>query len=244
MRRALILVHEPGGGACQIGRRLTQRGVAVDSHVITADLAKPNDAAPFPDHTPYDLLISMGSIHSLTRKHEIDSWIQIELDLLCAAHEARTPILGVCFGGQALADALGGMVEPAPIPEIGWFEIREAKGAVNPIGPGPWFEWHQDRFIPPPDAEVLARTEHATQLFRLDRAVGTQFHPEIDVGHVQAWLAETPDEYLDEVGCDRDQLLAEVVVNEAANITQCHQLVDWFLDRVAFPTNETLDVNQ
>ncbi len=239
MKRALVLAHEPGGGAGQIGKRLAQKGIRVNTHLITADNAKPNDAAPFPDLSPYDLLVPMGSLRSLTRKDEIDSWIQVELDMLRAAHEARTPILGVCFGGQALADALGGLVEPAPILEIGWHEISETGGAVNPVGPGPWFEWHHDRFTPPPDAEVLAQTEHAIQLFRLDRTVGTQFHPEVDVGHVQTWLAEASDDYLDEIGCDHDQLLGEVAANEAANIAQCHHLVDWFVDEVAFPPDRT-----
>ncbi len=244
MKRALILVHEPGGYAGQVGRRLIERGVSVDTHLITADLTKPNEAAPFPDLAPYDLLVPMGSIRSLTRKDEIDSWIQVELDLLRSTHEAQTPILGVCFGGQALAETLGGTVEPAPIAEIGWFEISEAKGAANPVGPGPWFEWHHDRFTPPPDAEVLAQTEQATQLFRLDRTVGTQFHPEVDVGHVEAWLAEESDDYRAKIGCERTQRMAEVAANEAANIARCHNLVDWFLDEVALATENPVDVTQ
>ncbi len=230
--RCLVLAHEPDGPACQIAVRLKERGYEVDTHVITHDYNQPNDATPFPDIEPYDLIVPMGSIRSLTNKAEIDSWIHVELDLLRQAHEADTPILGVCFGGQLLADALGGSVESAPVTEIGWYELEPADGKDNPAGPGPWLEWHHDRFHAPPQAEVLAKTEHATQLFRIGRTVGTQFHPEVDVQHVAGFLSEASDEYLDTWGVDRDTMLADAQANEAANIKQCHAFVDWFLDEV------------
>jgi GMP synthase-like glutamine amidotransferase len=238
MKQALVLVHEPGGGAGQIGRRLIERGVTVDTHLITVDHDLPNEATPFPDPGPYDFVVAMGSIRSLTRKAEIDSWIHDELDLLRSSHEAGVPILGICFGGQLLAEALGGAVETAPVMEIGWYEITEPAGVTNPVGPGPWFEWHHDRFTPPATAEVLARTKEAVQLFRLDRTVGTQFHPEIDLDHVGIWLNMADDAYLSEIGCNRGEILTEVRAREAANIAQCNHLVDWFLDEVAFPDRE------
>ena len=45
----------------------------------------------------------------------------------------------------------------------------------------------------------------------------------------------TDDAYLARYGIDRAQLLADTQANEAHNIEQCHALVDWFLDTVAFP---------
>ncbi|WP_267883791.1 glutamine amidotransferase-related protein [Streptomyces sp. NRRL S-646] len=48
------------------------------------------------------------------------SWIGGELALLRKAHRFGIPVLGVCFGAQALTAALGGSVEPSPRPEIGW----------------------------------------------------------------------------------------------------------------------------
>lgn len=231
-RRCLVLAHEPDGVATQIENRLVERGFDVDTHVITDDMDKPNVANPFPDFGLYDLILPMGSVRSLTNKDEIDTWVHEELELLRAAHEAGTPILGVCFGGQLMADALGGSVEPAPVTEIGWYEIEPAEGKENPVGPGPWLEWHHDRFTPPPDAEVLATTSEAVQLFRVGRTVGTQFHPEVDVPHMQGFLENAPDEYLHEHGVTREQMLADVQQHEEANIKQCHALVDWFLDEV------------
>jgi len=237
VKRALVISHEPFGGGGQIEQRLLERGFAVDTHLVTADLERPNDAAEFPNFADYDLLVPMGSLRSLTNKEEVSNWIHTELDLIRETHEAGTPILGICFGGQLLAEALGGSVEVAPITEIGWFKIEDGPDHDNPLGPGPWMEWHHDRFVPPPDADVLAINDSGVQLIRIGKSVGTQFHPEIDEAHVAGFLVDAPDEYLDEHGVERAALLADVRAHEAHNIEQCHALVDWFLDDVAFPRN-------
>ena len=114
-----------------MGERLQQRGYDVHEHVVTADLDRPNDAAPFPDLADYDVLVPMGSIRSLTNTGEIDSWIFDEIAMVQAARQRGTPMLGVCFGGQLLAAALGGTVEQAPVPEIGWYDIHEPDDSPN-----------------------------------------------------------------------------------------------------------------
>ncbi|MGA9279630.1 type 1 glutamine amidotransferase [Ilumatobacter sp.] len=235
--RALVLAHEPDGPAAQVERRLVERGFTVDTHVVTSDNDRPDEAAPFPSLDGYDLLVPMGSIRSLTNKDEIGSWIHTEIELVAAAHEADVPVLGVCFGIQIIAEALGGAVEPAPVTELGWIEISDGD-VPNPVGSGPWLEWHHDRIVTPPGAEVLARTDHAVQLIRLGRTVGTQFHPEVDLPHIQRFLELTEDSYLEEYGTTREELLAATRRNEAHNIEQCHALVDWYLDTVAFPALE------
>ena len=232
VKRALAIAHELDGLPGQVATRLRQRGYEVHVHVVTHDYDRPNDAVPFPSMDDYDLLLPMGSVRSLTDKDEIDSWIYDELEMIRQTHDDGTPILGICFGGQLISEALGGKVEASPVTEIGWFEIADGEDGPNPAGPGPWMQWHHDRFTPPPSAEVLACNESSVQLIRIGRTVGTQFHPEVDVAHVEAFLRLAPPDYLDECGVDFDQLMDETRQHEMANIKQCHAFVDWFLDEV------------
>lgn len=232
-RTALVIAHEPDGPAGMVGERLEQRGFKLHTHVVTDDYDKPNNAAPFPDHAAYDLLVVMGSVRSLTRKHEIDSWIQSELDMCVEAHHRGQPILGICFGGQVLAEALGGKVESAPKGEFGWHAIQpgEEFGHLD-WSTGPWMQWHHDRFQPPDEADVLAVSDEGVQLFRLDRTIGTQFHPEVDHHHLAEWLGTADDDYLDSVGMDRKAILTETMDRQDAARVRCHAFVDWFLEQV------------
>lgn len=237
--RALVIAHEVDGPARQVETRLRERGFEIDTHVVTLDYEQPDKAQPWPDFADYDVVLPMGSIRNLPNKEPMASWIHDELAMLKAAHDRGQPILGICFGGQLMAEALGGTVEVAPVTEIGWFELDAPEGVINPAGPGPWKEWHHDRFIPPAEAQLLATTENAAQLFRLDKTVGTQFHPEVDVAHLTGWLATCDDEYLESNGTSRERIMSDVIEHEEHNIKQCHAFVDWWLDEVAFPEGLT-----
>ena len=236
-RTALVIAHEPDGPAGQVGVRLAQRGFDVHTHLLTADYDAPQRFEPWPDWADYDLIVLMGSVRSVADKDAISAWVHDELAEIRRSIEADQPVFGVCFGGQLIADALGGSVEVSPVTEIGWYDVEPLDGAPAVLAAGPWFEWHHDRFHPPAQAEVLARNESSTQLIRIGRTVGTQFHPEVDVDHVAGFLRDAPPEYLAEVGVVPEQMLAEMADMEAANTERCHALVDWYLDEVAFPAD-------
>lgn len=224
-RRVVSIAHDEVSNSGSVGRSLARRGFDVVEHVVCADPTEPSVAAPFPDHRAFDLVLVMGSAWSV---HDPDTipWVSDELAMIAAAHRDEIPVIGICFGGQALAAALGGTVERSPVSEIGWYELD---GDRNPIGPGPWMQWHHDRFRAPPGADVLASTDVGPQLFTVGRSIGTQFHPEVDEAHVEAWLSQATDEYLTECGVERDRVLAEVRAHEQRNAAQCERFVDWAL---------------
>src|SRR6202012_2593756 len=82
----------------------------------------------------YGFVVSLGSEHSAASV-ELD-WVATEIGALRAAVNADVPVLGLCFGGQALSLALGGGVDALERPEIGWFSI--VTGGGDAISRGPW----------------------------------------------------------------------------------------------------------
>ncbi|MCD2198052.1 gamma-glutamyl-gamma-aminobutyrate hydrolase family protein [Actinomycetospora endophytica] len=110
-------------------------------------------------------------------------------ELLSRAHRHNTPVLGICAGAQFLAEALGGGRAPMGSERIGWSEIRPVVGRVPT---GPWFQWHADRIVAPPGAEVLADSPDGPEVFRLGTSAGVQFHPEMSADLLDRWLDATP----------------------------------------------------
>ncbi len=113
--------------------------------------------------------------------------------------------------------------------EMGVVMIESVGGAL-PIAQGPWFAWHEDRMRLPDDVTVLARNDKAVQMFRTGRAVGLQFHPEVDIDLVSDWLRigghHLPD------GWTRDRLLQVWADAEPQAHRNCEGLVDWLLTEV------------
>jgi GMP synthase-like glutamine amidotransferase len=228
--RALVIENDPVCLAGTVGDRLVQRGWDITELVVVpADRrASPAVEVAFPDPTGWDLVVVLGASWSVDDRAAVGSWISGELALLREAHAAGVPVLGICFGGQALATALGGGVERAPRPEVGWFAIETDEPAL--VAPGPWFEYHFDRWIPPPAAVEIARNAAASQAFRMGNSVGVQFHPEITVPLLELWLANGGAEHLPRLGLDPGRLLDRTRDLALTAERRAHQLVDAFLD--------------
>ena len=147
------------------------------------------DGAP-PDPSDYAFVVSLGHTGGPHDTH--DPAVVAELELLRTAIDRDVPVLGLCFGGEALAAVLGAHVERSPAPELGWREIETDDPAAIPSGP--WLEFHFERFTTPPGATEVARRGDDTQAFRLGPHLGLQFHPEATVEIVNGWA--------DQVGVD------------------------------------------
>jgi GMP synthase-like glutamine amidotransferase len=141
---------------------------------------------PLPDPRELSFAVALGSDASVIDHGR--RWIRHELEWLRAADSAGLPILGICFGAQALAAALGARVYRLPEPEIGWIEIETLD--AERIPGGPWVSWHEDGFELPPLAYELARNAFGVQAFCHCRHLAVQFHPEATVGIASGWDRE------------------------------------------------------
>jgi GMP synthase-like glutamine amidotransferase len=177
--RVVVVEQDPDAPAGLVGEWAAARGAEVE--VIRA-----RELASWPDPAGADAIVPLGSERSVHASP--DPWIAAEIDYLRSAHGAGVPILGICFGAQALAAALGAEVSRLPRTEIGWVDV----GGVDGYG-GRWFTWHEDAFALPPGANELARNDVGLQAFELGRSVGLQFHPEVTTAIVDGWLQDGRD---------------------------------------------------
>lgn len=149
----------------------------VDANLVEFDVA---DGA-YPSGTAFDGAIVTGSRSSVYWEED---WIDPLCDRLLAFVEASIPLLGVCFGHQALAHTLGGTVEGMEEYELGYHEVRQV--AEDPFFedvPDPFtvFQTHSDTVTRlPAEATRIAENDRGIQAFRYGSAVGVQFHPEYD----------------------------------------------------------------
>jgi GMP synthase-like glutamine amidotransferase len=195
--RALILQHGDWGPPGVLAEWADARGIGFDVHHAehSGDLPPLNGQA---------FVASLGSPHNPS---DIDvPQVQAEMAWLRQAIEHDVPVLGLCFGGQALAAALGGTIERAPQAELGWCAIRSR--VPDEVPEGPWLQWHYDRFTLPPGAEQLAESDAGVQAFRHGRHLGVQFHPESTIEIVRLWALSDRDR-LGALGIEDGEALLE-----------------------------------
>ena len=227
--RTLVVEHDPLSTAERVGAHLERRGARLESFVVVEDIDDPSVGNTFPDDD-YDLVVLMGSPWSVY-EDRVQGWVQPELAFIRRRIETGSPLLGICFGAQALSAALDGSVRRAARPEYGWTDISSS---TEHIANGPWFQFHHDEFTLPAHAVELARNDSGIQAFRTGRALATQFHPEM-TGELLASWCEIDDgaKELTDAGHDPDQLIEESRLRAIESQPALEQMLDWFLDEIA-----------
>lgn len=227
MPTALIVQTDHDGPPGLAAEHLRRWGFAL--HVV--EVLGPGEAhsdVPFPDPTGFDLVLPLGSVHSVYDTEQIGSWVHREVDCVRRAHQAGVPVFGICFGAQVLCTALGGTVERAPVYEMGWIEVDSDDPSRVPCGP--WLSWHGDRCLLPDGVIELARSPVATQAFAAGASLGVQFHPEVTADTVEGWIATSPPGFFAEVGVDPDAVRNGFARHGEAAARNLQLMFDRFLD--------------
>jgi GMP synthase-like glutamine amidotransferase len=219
--RALVIEHDPDVPAGLVEEWLSGRGAELEVWRIATDSRDPDPRA-------YDLVVTLGS--ETAAYDDTVPWVGREQRALRDAFDAEVPVLGICFGSQSLARALGGRAMRAERSEIGWIEIDTRDPSLVPAGP--WLQWHHDTFTAPAGATVLAHSPAGPQAYTIGRSMGVQFHPEVTPEIVARWAAGGRGE-LEREGVDPDRLAAEARDYDDDNRARALALFDVFLDRVA-----------
>lgn len=134
--------------------------------------------------------------------YDDEPWIEALAGFLRAVHEVRWPFVGICFGHQLVAHALGGRTERAT---VGWgagalpMDVTGAEawmGREQGLATATLLYSHQDQVTAlPPGGRVLATAAHCpvAMLAVDDHIVGIQAHPEFTADYMRALLVDRVD---------------------------------------------------
>ena len=231
--KALVIQHDHVSPTGPVGRRLEHHGFDITEFLVVPkeSFTEPNVTVNFPDPDNFDLVVFLGAPWGAWDDGCIGNWLTPELELMKKLVTEDKPVLGICFGGQLMARALGGTVAPGQHPEIGWTYIHSDEPEL--VGNGPWFQFHYDRFTVPPGAKEIARNPVAPQAFTIKKSLGVQFHPELDSAALKGWLDEGGTSQVIKDNQDPEVMLAQTKAEDAAGQARTYELIDAFLTKVA-----------
>lgn len=151
---------------------------------------------PLPRLDDHDAYLVTGSRLDAVAEED---WIVALAGFLRRAHRADKPTVGICFGHQLIAHALGGRVARA---ERGWGIGVHQAWLTPPADDDPGLPArfrlllsHQDQVLAlPPGGELLATSEHAPiAVFRVGSLLGFQGHPEFTARYAAALMDSRAD---------------------------------------------------
>ena len=149
------------------------------------EVIKVSDGAPLPEPGSVEAIVLPGSAAGVYEDH---AWLSPLREFIRQSYTARTPMLGICFGHQIMADALGGDVRKS---DKGWglgrhrYDTRQRPSFMQ-TAPASFAVAcsHQDQVIvAPTEAEVILAsdfTPNAGLAYRNGAALSFQAHPEFD----------------------------------------------------------------
>lgn len=193
-----------GFGSCYgYLRQMNAQITATEFFALPVD--RPLDIEALPHVDEVDLLIIMGGTMSVNDEANYP-WLKVEKRWLRRYLSLGKPAIGLCFGGQLIANSLGAAVSRNPKQELGWTAVKK----INHVPHGCFelpeefkvMQWHSETFEIPKGAIHLAENDACrNQMYQLSKNVlGFQFHPEMTQEVLNLFL-ENEDElaiFLDE----------------------------------------------
>jgi GMP synthase (glutamine-hydrolysing) len=183
-----------------------------------------------------DWLMVMGGSPSVWEEDKYP-WLIPEKELIARALVHNKIILGICFGAQLLAQALGGTVSANCPKEIGWHDVNLTKaGRRSFLFRGipdrfTTFHWHSNCFTVPQGCTRLAFSEATpNQAFVSETRsiVGLQFHPE----YTPAMVTYFSREYGHTWESGPFVPSPQVVVNKTGHLQETYKLMATLLDNM------------
>lgn len=213
--RVIVIRHHAIDDAGFIAAAFAARGAELSEHLFP-------EGGTLPSLDGVDHVVILGAVWSVY-EDAVSDWIDTELDWIRAADAAGVPVLGICFGAQAMTAALGGQVQRASRMEIGWVTVDTLDPDL--VEDGPWFEFHGDLCLPPERARVLARNDVCVQAYSIGPHLAVQFHPEVDAAQLGRWLDDGCRELAEAAGQDPDKLVAQTEAEEPPAAARADRLV-------------------
>lgn len=213
----LVIQNEIDDPVALVGQWINE--VGVDVEVIHAYRG---ETVPASLPVKYSGAITMGGYMGANDDIEFP-WLTDARSLMKDVVANDIPFFGICLGGQLLATAVDGKVEPTLVPEIGVVSFRVSADASQDSVFGHLAgkeviaaEWHKDYITDLPDEAVVLAGNGVcpVQAFRIGENVyGVQFHPEIDSEIFSSWAAT--DDELAKSDHTIDQACEQVAAAEA-----------------------------
>jgi len=233
-RTALIIRHVPYEGVAGFRAPIEAAGYEVDR----VDVADP--AFSSYDLREPDLLIMMGGPMGVY-EHEAHPWISCQLRRLAQRIEAGRPTIGVCFGAQMIAAAMGAQVYAGPHKEIGFhpITIHAPESPLRHLAGVPILHWHGDTFTLPGDVELLASSHlYPHQAFRRGQnLLALQFHAEMGLDpRFDAWIEQGQD-MLEAAGTDEPALRTAHAVHGAKAVSAGQRMIEEWLSGLDHSTD-------